>query len=495
MVKLRDEQEKRKEVTCKLQATLTQLDVVLSENSARSSQLHDDNVEMSQKLAHLYDQISKRSEETRSVEKQLELQKQLFNTELSKNNLEFEAEKEVYRRQIELLQYQLQEKETEIKISKNELSGMELKVDEYIKKYADIEPFISQSSKLFETYKGKIESINASKTALETEMFDWQKKYNDCMRLVVDLTFAVKLKEKEVGVLERKLERLQKLCRQLQTDRSTFIKQLKGAGIEPGLVQEVEVFDKFAPSTSAQVNVPLENNEVKEIDIKTCDSQETVHGKALRGEAFHGVTFRDGSSLEGSSCDGSSYDGTSFDGSSRDGTYRDETSLDGSSRNGSSRDGSSVVRPVFVKRSRDEPSTSYSCDIYESDPLSDISPATSAQNLGQPAVFWPKVPPSYGELSMEQINLDLLKIYGDKGPSEVGAGEVDAKEVGAKDVGTKDVGTEEVDTKQVGARKVGFTEDGANKEADANGQANDPKIFNPQGLVGIEIVTTEANVP
>lgn len=231
--KIRDEQEKRKDVTVKLQETLGQLDIVLAENSARNAKLQEDNVDMSKRLMDLHNELQKHTEQTKNAEKENILQKKLYETDLTKTRLEYETKKELMNRQIELLNFRVKERDEEIKIHKTELAIMEKRVDEYIKKYNEMEPFISESNKMFDTYKKKLEESNKASRKLEQEGLHWQKKNNASVREIIRLTNEVKAEHENNLKLQRKVDHLDKLCRQLQLDRSGYLKQLKSAGLVP----------------------------------------------------------------------------------------------------------------------------------------------------------------------------------------------------------------------------------------------------------------------
>lgn len=68
---------------------------------------------------------------------------------------------------------------------------------------------------------------------LEAERNDLRKRWQSSVNSLISLSEQHLALTNEQSASEKRLQMLQKLCRQLQEDRSAFLKQLKENNIEP----------------------------------------------------------------------------------------------------------------------------------------------------------------------------------------------------------------------------------------------------------------------
>lgn len=94
LLKLREEEEKRKEVSAKFQSTLGELTTLMSQNNEKNTKLYEDNMEMSKNFKSLCEQVEVREQQFEKIHQQMQLEIQLAEAKLAKVTLEMTSEKE-----------------------------------------------------------------------------------------------------------------------------------------------------------------------------------------------------------------------------------------------------------------------------------------------------------------------------------------------------------------------------------------------------------------
>lgn len=94
LLKLREEEEKRKEVSAKFQSTLGELTALMSQNNEKNTKLYEDNMEMSKNFKSLCEQVELREQQFEKIHQQMQLEIQLAEAKLAKVTLEMTSEKE-----------------------------------------------------------------------------------------------------------------------------------------------------------------------------------------------------------------------------------------------------------------------------------------------------------------------------------------------------------------------------------------------------------------
>jgi len=70
-------------------------------------------------------------------------------------------------------------------------------------------------------------------TRLEKETLSWKQKWENTHKALLSLAAEKQGKDAEVALQTRQLAQLQKLCRTMQTERSSLLAQLKASGVSP----------------------------------------------------------------------------------------------------------------------------------------------------------------------------------------------------------------------------------------------------------------------
>ncbi len=92
--KVREEEERRKEVAGKFQGTLSEVSALLQQNNEKNNKLRDENAEMARRLQTLCDQYALREQHLEKLAKQYDIERQLNEAKLTKERVDHADEKE-----------------------------------------------------------------------------------------------------------------------------------------------------------------------------------------------------------------------------------------------------------------------------------------------------------------------------------------------------------------------------------------------------------------
>ena len=102
-MRLREEEERRKEVSSKFQTTLAEVSTLLQQNNEKNQKLREENREMASKLQMLCDQYSIREQHLEKLGKQYEIERQLNEAKLAKIRMDSAESKEIMLKEKQLL--------------------------------------------------------------------------------------------------------------------------------------------------------------------------------------------------------------------------------------------------------------------------------------------------------------------------------------------------------------------------------------------------------
>jgi chromosome segregation ATPase len=233
IAKIKEEEERRKEVSLKFADKLSDINNMMDENKEKSDKLREENLKMTAKLADLYNQFQKREEDISKMSHQLELERQFSQATLAKMELEIKAEKEMHAKEQALMKSNLEKSEANCCVLLETVKGLQDHIDVYKNQYEDFETTMSKSAKVFDNFKFEIANMTKQVAVLEQEAQSWKNKFHDSMKALVEMSELKKNQELYVQSLDKKNDQLHKLCRQLQVDRGNYLKLLKSHGIEP----------------------------------------------------------------------------------------------------------------------------------------------------------------------------------------------------------------------------------------------------------------------
>ena len=94
LLKIREEEEKRKEVSAKFQSTLAEITTLMAETKEKNVKLHDDNREIHKKFKSVFDEMDIREQHFEGMHQMMKHELQVAEAKLAKVTLEMTEDKE-----------------------------------------------------------------------------------------------------------------------------------------------------------------------------------------------------------------------------------------------------------------------------------------------------------------------------------------------------------------------------------------------------------------
>ncbi|GCB61882.1 hypothetical protein scyTo_0007126 [Scyliorhinus torazame] len=231
MQRAREEEERRKEVTAHFQMTLNEIQAQMDQHDLHNTKLRQENIELAEQLKKLIEQYELREEHIDKVFKHKELQQQLVDAKLQRTTEIMKEVDEEHHREREFLLKEATELRHKCELMKQQEAQLKQQLSLYMDKFEEFQSTLAKSNEVFTTFRQEMEKIAVFLTSTtDTAIF-----YNMTTTLLslVQLPYVIwlmkekTLRDKEYKGLQVKLERLEKLCRALQTERNDLNKKVQ----------------------------------------------------------------------------------------------------------------------------------------------------------------------------------------------------------------------------------------------------------------------------
>ncbi|XP_068956794.1 gamma-taxilin isoform X2 [Petaurus breviceps papuanus] len=253
MQQAREEEERRKEATAHFQITLNEIQAQLEQHDIHNAKLRQENIELGEKLKKLIEQYALREEHIDKVFKHKELQQQLVDAKLQQTTQLIKEAEEKHQREREFLLKEATE-------SRHKCEQMK-----------------QQEAQLKQQMTKKIKKLEKETTVWRTK---WESNNNALLQMAEEKT----VRDKEYKAFQIKLERLEKLCRALQTERNELNEKVEVLK-EQVSVKEADI-DQTVPGLQPcpllDPHKKLKTPSKKEMGIPL----ETQHNAADAGDGF-----------------------------------------------------------------------------------------------------------------------------------------------------------------------------------------------------------------
>lgn len=120
------------------------------------------------------------------------------------------------------------------------IKALEENLEAYSGKYQEFRSSIMKSNQAFDDCKSEMSKMTKQIVSLEKEAKLWKTKSQRSEQTVIELATYKQVQDSKLDAADKKVKQLQKLCRQLQVDRSAYLKLLKGHGIEASSQADVD---------------------------------------------------------------------------------------------------------------------------------------------------------------------------------------------------------------------------------------------------------------
>ncbi|XP_064488723.1 alpha-taxilin-like isoform X2 [Ornithodoros turicata] len=225
-LRIREEEEKRKEVAGKFQVALQDITALLQDNQARSMQLRKENTELVQKLKTLVDHYEMWEKHMGTMLEQKELQAQVARAKQVRTEAQLHQERQAF----------LQEKQQVLqRVSDTQRHTEQLAANEaqlraelalYTSKYQEFQGALSQSNHVFRTFKADMEQMSKKIKKLEKETLQWKNRWESSNKALAEMAADKDKRDQELVAAQQRVITLEKLCRALQLERNELNKKL-----------------------------------------------------------------------------------------------------------------------------------------------------------------------------------------------------------------------------------------------------------------------------
>ncbi|XP_045538114.1 gamma-taxilin [Papilio machaon] len=232
LLKIREEEERRKETQAKFQNTLSEITALLQQNNEKSAKLRDDNINMTEKFKSLMQQHQIREQQITKMTKQMGLESELSEAKLQKASLEHQAEKERLLAEIEQMKMTLAQYRAKVMEMQTNETALKGQLAVYTDKYDEFQTALVKSNQLFGGFKEQMDKMSKKIQKLEKESLSWKKRWETSQTALLDMCGERQASEERAAASTRQLHRMQGLCRTLQAERTALLNTLKEHNIE-----------------------------------------------------------------------------------------------------------------------------------------------------------------------------------------------------------------------------------------------------------------------
>lgn len=218
--RIKEEEERRREIANKFQSTLNEIMQLVQDNQQKNVLLKEENGELASKLKLLMDHYEIWEKNVEKIIEKKDLEGQLLTHQMVQKNLMFTQEKEQLlneKQQLFIKIAELQKKGIEMNQKEMQLTS-ELAL--YTSKYQEFQDVLTKSNGTFSSFKKDMEKMSTQIKKLEKETIQWRNKFESCNKSLALVSSEKQKRDQEHLIALQKVDKLEKLCRALQNERS-----------------------------------------------------------------------------------------------------------------------------------------------------------------------------------------------------------------------------------------------------------------------------------
>ncbi|KAM8847601.1 beta-taxilin isoform 1-T2 [Synchiropus picturatus] len=209
------------------QKMLTEIQSQIQTHSARNDKLCQENAALTEKLETLVSQSQQRDESLEKMDKHHELQLRLAEAKLQQAEAQLADATDRHKREKEYLLREAIEKTKKCFTMKEQELNMKKKLTLYSQKFDEFQETLSKSNEIYVRFKKEMENMSEKMKKLEKESNVWKTRFENCNKALNDVMQERTERGHEYDVFVLKIQRLEKLCRALQEERSGLYRKIK----------------------------------------------------------------------------------------------------------------------------------------------------------------------------------------------------------------------------------------------------------------------------
>lgn len=298
LVKLKEEEEKRKETQVAFQKQINDIMGMIKESKDSNEKLQEDKTKMAEHFKHLVDSTQAKQQEIEKFDQKMNLALKLNEAKLTKTQMEAALDKEKMLKERHDMLIELKTCRQEL----NELQSREKLLQDqlgvYTDKYQEFQTSFAKSNDVFVTYKKEMEKMSKNILKLEKESLTWKIKFEKSNVALLDMAAEKQMRDQILHKTTRQFIQLQKLCRTFQAERLVLTAALTENNIEippmPELPDEAPVLPEIPalpPRDETKMNALSKN--CADLKKNLADLQSQL-GQATAAEAVVGESPKKG---------------------------------------------------------------------------------------------------------------------------------------------------------------------------------------------------------
>jgi len=276
---VREEQQKREDVSSRLDATLQDINSLMRQNQDKNTLITEDNRRMSAQLLELTEQYDQRKKHMDALVKQRQLQLQLSEARLAKARLEESQEKEVWLREKRKLIKTAQGYQTRLSQLTDSEETLRDQLAKFGSQYGQFSNTVQQSNEIMDKFKAEIAAMSEKAKRLEKQCLQWQQKWqqsNNTLLLLVAERADYVMKSERLNKQNRELQRISRLvqskrqsCRGVVSKAAAEAKQKETKSCELNKLVECENKKNGCPASEESSEAQMSSIEARLEALKT----------------------------------------------------------------------------------------------------------------------------------------------------------------------------------------------------------------------------------
>ncbi|KAG7201351.1 hypothetical protein KM043_004119 [Ampulex compressa] len=226
-LRIREQEESRKELSEKFQGSLAQLTTLLNKNMEKNTKLFEENLEMKQKFKSVFEQLELKERQLLKVHNQVKLDLEISDAKLAKVKVDATAEKEALLKEKQQLLYKLTEYQVQIRELQATEVALRSQISMYTDKYDEFQNTLARSNKVYGEFNEEIVKMSKKILTLEQETTLWKQRWENTRADLLKMAAEKQVRDSEMATLNKKLSLLQDLCKMFQCERTNLLAQLK----------------------------------------------------------------------------------------------------------------------------------------------------------------------------------------------------------------------------------------------------------------------------
>ncbi|XP_032399695.1 gamma-taxilin isoform X1 [Etheostoma spectabile] len=223
----REDEEKRTEITDHFQRTLTEIQAQIEQHSSRNDKLCHENSSLTDKLESLMSQCEMREESLEKINKHRELQQKLTEAKLKQANALLTEAEEKHKREKEYLLREAIDKTKKCFAMKEQELAMKKKLKLYGEKFDEFQATLAKSNEIYVRFKKEMDKMSEKMKKMDKESNLWRTRFENCNKALTEMMEERTMKMKEYDVFVLKIQKLERLCNALQSERAILYEKIK----------------------------------------------------------------------------------------------------------------------------------------------------------------------------------------------------------------------------------------------------------------------------